>query len=167
MPVTLEVYNPALMRERAVNGGFELYTGTSKIPKSWKAVKFGAADGKDLKFKKAGKSSVKIVGAGAAKKTLTQTLPLSGAAGDTFLFSSWVKGSKLPKTGTCQVQVRFYNGASLKGTQIVTCPTAATFSWKQVQSAFKAPAPYTKVVTQIIYKKTLGTVWFDGVRLKR
>jgi len=160
-------FTTTAMVERAKNGSFETYIRTSRIPKDWKAVKFGLLDGKDKLVKKVGKVSVKIVGAGTATKTLTQTLTLGGAAGDAFAFSYWVKGSKLPKTGTCQIQVMLYNGAALAGpAQTVKCPTMATFNWKKMPTLnFTAPAAYTKVVIKITVKKTSGTVWFDGVSL--
>ena len=94
--------------ELAKNGGFKTYsTKTSKKTANWVAGKFGTLDGKNT-TKKYGMYSVKLTGAGTNTKTLTQTLVMSGLANNAFTFSYWVKGSALPKTGTCQAQAILY-----------------------------------------------------------
>jgi len=161
-------FTTAAMVERAKNGSFETYLRTSRIPKDWKAVKFGLLDGKDTLVKKVSKASVKILGAGTSTKTLTQTLSLRGAAGDAFTLSYWVKGSKLPKTGTCQVQVYLYNLTTPVGAaQTLKCPSAASLNWKKMTWNFTAPSAYTKAVIKITFKKASGAVWFDGISLMK
>jgi uncharacterized repeat protein (TIGR01451 family) len=159
------------MLEKAVNGGFNIYAGTSKIPTSWTAsTNFSATDGKDtiLANRKEGTASVKIANTTAVIKTLTQTLsPLSGAAGDPFIFSYWVKGSALPAAGLCQAQVLFYNGAALKGTKTLACGLTGTFAYKQKTLSFTAPTSYTSVKIVFTFSKATGTVWFDAVSLLR
>ncbi len=71
--------------ELAVNGGFNTYSGASKIPAGWTAAQFTANDGKDIVNKLEGSASLKITGRNPARtKTLTQTLTVSGAAGNAF-----------------------------------------------------------------------------------
>ena len=152
--------------EIAKNGGFETYIGTSKKPVSWVAVNFSTLDGKNTTHQ-AGKYSVKLTGKGTITKTLTQTLT-GGLKGDIFAFSYWVKGSALPKTGTCQAQVILYKTGGGTSTYTLKCPTTATtFTWKQMKLNFTASANYSKVVIKFTFKKTSGSVWFDGVSVKR
>jgi hypothetical protein len=155
-------------QERAKNGGFNTYSGTSKIPKYWvKSTTFASTDGKYTSIKKEGTASVRIIGAAGKVKTLTQTLSLSGAKGQPFNFSYWVKASAMPTTGSCYGQVLFYYETSLKGTKTLKCPTGATYTWKQVILNFAAPVTYNKVLIRFTYSKPSGNVWFDGVSLFR
>jgi hypothetical protein len=153
--------------EQGLNGGFNTYVGKSRIPKDWKASKFALTDGKDLKVKKEGTASVKIMGGTTATKTLTQTLALTGAAGDVLTLAYWVKGAALAKGGTCQADVTLYNGAAVVVKKIVKCPTTATFTWKKLTADFTAPGAFTKAVIKISFKKAGGIAWFDGVSLKK
>ncbi len=158
-------YEYVKMVQRAKNGGFNQY-GTGKIPTSWKAVNFSATDGKFTTTKKEGTASVKIAGASGKTKTLTQMLTtLSGAAGNAFTFSYWVKGSAVPKLGgLCQAQVLFYVDTAVKGTSIVKCPTG-NYNWKNVKLSFIAPVAYTKVAIKFTYSKASGTIYLDGASL--
>jgi hypothetical protein len=157
-------------KEQALNGGFNTYAGTSRIPKYWTAVNFATTDGKDITAanRKEGTASVKITNTAAKVKTLTQTLStLSGAAGDPFVFSYWVKGSVLPAAGLCQAQVLFYNGSALVGTKTLACGLTGTFAYKQRTLTFTAPTAYTKVMVKFTYSKASGTVWFDLASLSK
>jgi len=149
--------------QRAKNGGFNTYTGISKIPTSWKAVKFSATDGKITNVKKEGTASVRITGAGVTK-TLSQTLILNGSTGDAFTFSFWLKGSSIPSAGICRGQVLLYNGSTLKQTKTVNCPTG-TYGFQKKTVTFNASAAYTKVVIKFTYSKASGQVWLDAVSL--
>jgi hypothetical protein len=163
IPVTMTV----VRTERVKNGGFELYTGASKIPTSWfKSANFGALDGKTGLFKKAGKYSVVINGAPAKIKTLTQTLTLAGQKGNFLTFSYWTRANKLPTAGLCQAQVSLYNGTTPVATKTVKCPAGTTYAtWKQAKLGFSAPGDFTKAVIKFTYSKASGTIWFDGASL--
>jgi uncharacterized repeat protein (TIGR01451 family) len=157
-------------KQLLANGGFNTFAGATKIPTGWTAVKFASTDGKDTTAanRKEGTASLKITNTSAVIKTLTQTLsPLSGAAGDPFIFSYWVKGSALPAAGLCQAQVLFYNGAASVGTKTLACGLNGTFAYKQRKLTFTAPAAYTSVKIVFTYSKASGTVWFDLVSLLR
>lgn len=151
----------------AKNGGFNSYIGTSRIPKFWKASRFSATDGKNTTVKHEGVASVKISGAVGVVKTLSQTLNVSGPAGDRFIFSYWVKGSAIPKAGVCQAKVSFYNSATFKGAKILKCPSGANYPFKKMTLNISAPAAYTGIVITFTYSKPSGTVWFDGISLMR
>jgi hypothetical protein len=153
--------------ERAKNGGFNTYSGTSKIPKYWTMSNFSSTDGKYTSIKKEGSASVRISGAAGKTKTLTQTLSLSGAKGQPLTFSYWVKASAMPTAGSCYGQVLFYYGTSLKGTKTLRCPTGATYTWKQVKLNLTAPATYNKVLIRFTYNKASGRAWFDLASLLR
>jgi len=156
-----------VMKERSKNGGFETYVGASKIPTSWSAGNtFSTSDGKDINIHREGAASVKIVGAAGKTKRLAQTINLSGASGDKFVFTFWVKGNSIPATGLCRGEVQFYNGATLTQTKAINCSTGTTgFQKKSV--TFTVNAAYTKIVIRFTYSKASGTVWFDGVSLMK
>jgi hypothetical protein len=158
--------NYVAMLERVKNGGFNTYIGASKIPQYWTAAGFGATDGKDLVVKKEGAASVKIIGAAGATHTLTQTITLSGASGNPFTFSVWIKGSSIPAAGICRAQVLLYNGATLNLTKTINC-SSGTYGFQKKILSFTSSAPYTKVVIKFTYSKISGTVWFDAVSLMR
>ncbi|MBI5933362.1 MAG: choice-of-anchor D domain-containing protein [Chloroflexi bacterium] len=149
--------------ERAINGGFNTYSGTSKIPTNWvKSTNFSASDGKDTTVKKEGTASVKIIGQSGKTKTLTQTLNLSGASGSKLQFSYWVKGASVPAAGSCMAQVMFYNGPTLltSQTKTVNCGTV-TSAFQQKTLTFNTTAAFTSVKIVFTYSKASGTVWFD------
>jgi hypothetical protein len=158
------VYQP--YHELALNGGFNTYVGTSKIPQYWTAVNFATTDGKDIATKKEGAASLKIVGASGKTKTLTQTKSLNGASGHAFQFSLWVKGVSIPSAGLCQAQVLLYNGTTLKLTKTVTCPTG-TYAFTKKSLSFTTTSVYTKAVIKITYAKASGTVNFDAMSLMK
>jgi len=157
---TGEVYT--VNKERLTNGGFNLFSG--KIPTGWAASKFDATDGKTT-TKHEGSGAIKIVGTAVTKK-LKQTVNISGAAGEPFNFSLWIKGNQLPTKKPCQVQLKFYNGTTKVGSKTIKCATG-TYNWQQKTLSFNSPAAYTKVVVTFTFSKASGTVYFDGVSLLR
>jgi len=152
--------------ELALNGGFNTYVGTSKIPQYWTAANFATTDGKDTTVKKVGTASLKIAGASGKTKTLTQTKSLSGSSGDAFLFSFWVKGTSIPAAGVCEAQVLLYNGTTLKLTKTIACPTGL-YLFQKKSLSFTTTNVYTKAVIKITYAKSTGTVWFDALSLMK
>ena len=149
-----------------LNSGFEIYTGTSKIPTDWAASKnFSPLDGKNT-LRKFGAYSVKLNGAGTAVKTLTQTKNINGVAGDLFILSYWVAGSSLPSAGKCMGQVFLYNGTTLKAIKTLPCPSG-TYTFTQKKIILSAPTAYTRAVIKFTFSKTRGSVWLDAVSLMR
>jgi hypothetical protein len=164
---TIKVTN--VVDEVAKNGSFETYAGTAKIPTSWTQVGFASTDGKNTGFK-TGKYAVKIANTTAKVKTLTQTLtPFTGAIGQKFTFSYWVKGTTLPVTGLCQGQVLLYNGSSATPNKTVSlsCGKTGTFAYTLRTITFTTTAPFTKAVIKFSYGKANSSVWFDVVSLKK
>jgi uncharacterized repeat protein (TIGR01451 family) len=161
--LSLPVYAP---HEIVLNGGFNTFVGTSKIPQSWVAKNFSAIDGKITTVKKEGTASVKISNTAAVSKTLTQTLNLSGNSGDEFGFSFWARGTSIPVVGICRAQVFLYNGAVVITTKTVNCSTG-TYGFTQKNLNFISPGAYTKVVIKLTYAKATGTIYFDGLSLMR
>jgi photosystem II stability/assembly factor-like uncharacterized protein len=149
------------------NGNFEAYPSTiSKIPNYWTVAGFGATDGKFVSAKE-GKYAILITGSAGKTKSLTQTVTLTGKLADPFTFSYMIKSSLQPVTGTCQGQVAFYYGATLKGVKTLKCPTGSTYAWKKATLNFTAPAAYTKVVITFTYSKSSGSVWIDMLNLAK
>ncbi len=159
-------YTWTIQAERALNGGFNTYAGTSKVPTSWvKSTNWATTDGKDTSFKKDGIASVKIGGQTGKTKTLTQTLSLSGVTGDSFTFSFWERGSSIPAAGLCKAEVMLYQGTALKLTKTINCRTGTYNAFEKKTLTFNATSSYTKVVIKFTYSKASGTIWFDLVSL--
>ncbi len=152
--------------QRALNGGFNTYVGASKNPKFWVSHNFAGTDGKSLTVHSEGTASVRMNGTVGKTKTLTQTLNLSGSAGDQFTFSFKEKGNAIPADGLCRGQVRLYNGATLVNAKTINC-TPGTHAFQAHTLTFNASGSYTQVVIRFVYKNTSGTVWFDAVRLMK
>jgi CSLREA domain-containing protein len=152
--------------QRVKNGGFNTYVGTSKIPEYWTASNFKPTDGKDTTVHQEGTASVKIIGKSGVTKTLTQTIALSGTAGDKFSFSFQAKGNAIPTSGLCMGQVKLYNRAILVSTQTVNCATGI-YGFQLKTLNFTAPKTYNKVVVVFTYYKASGTIWFDAVSLMK
>ena len=152
--------------EVALNGGFNNYpTVTAKIPTNWVASKFAAGDGKDTLIKQEGTASIKITNTSLVTKTLTQTRSISGNAGSVFILSLWVKGQSIPTTlPAVKVVVTLYNGSTSVKSFTLNLPNG-TYAFVQKKLSFVAPAAYNKVVIQLSYGKSSGTVWFDGLSL--
>jgi hypothetical protein len=156
------------MEEIVKNGGFEFYPSISKIPTNWaKSSTFGVLDGKHIGFK-TGKYAVKIANTVTKFKSLSQSFTVStGAPGQNFIFSYWVKGTTQPVTGICQGQVLFYSGSVLKWTKTLPCGKTGTFGYTLKTSTFTSQTVYSKVVIKFTYSKANSAVWFDVVSLKK
>lgn len=154
--------------EKAINGGFNQYpSATAMIPSSWTAANFAALDGKDTTVVEEGTASVKISNTSAVQKTLTQTLSLSGAASDALKVSVWGMGQSIPSTaGQVQALVKLYNGTALVQTKTIPFPNG-TYGFTQMSLSFSAGGTYNKVVIQLVYSKSSGSVWFDELSLLR
>ena len=154
--------------ELAVNGGFNAYSGASKIPAGWTAAQFTTNDGKDTVNKLEGSASLKITGLILARtKTLTQTLTVSGAAGNAFTLSVWRSAHAIPVWDAgVQAQVLLYSGSVLKQTVSMAIPNGV-YNFTQQKTMFIATSAYTKIVIKLIYPKASGWVWFDGLSLLR
>lgn len=152
--------------EQTINGGFNVYSAlTPMIPSKWKAGSFASTDGKSTSVKMEGTASIKISNTFALKKTLTQVRTISGAAGDTFQLKVWTRGQNIPTTpGVARVVVKLFNGAVLIQSNVMAFPTG-TYGFKQNTITFTAIGPYTKLLVRLMYNKSSGKIWFDGLSL--
>ena len=156
---------PVVPVQRIKNGGFNNYTGTSKIPVNWSAIQFTSMDGKDTTIKKEGIASLKINGSAGKIKTFTQTIGLTGNSDETFTLSFYIRGVSLPTNGLCRVQALFYSQNILKLTKTINCPTGTNTAFQKKTLSFTTTSPYNKVLIKFTYTKPNGSVWFDGVSL--
>jgi hypothetical protein len=162
--------------ELLTNGGFNIYSGTSKVPQAWSALNFSMTDGKNTAKANVEEGSAAVqIGSQSPSltKNLFQAILFNGLQGDKFIFSFWVKGSAIPNTKSCVGQVLFYKNNPqtgpgtpylLVGQDIVQCPTG-TFGYVQKSLTFMAPAAYNRIVVQFNYSATSGMVWFDKASL--
>jgi hypothetical protein len=155
-----------VLQERTLNGGVNIYAGTSKIPTSWRAYQFGTNDGKDVNVKYEGTASVKIVGVAGLLKTLTQTASMAGSGGEAFTYSFRVRGKSIPTLGAiCDGRVILYKDGAAIYQKVVKCPTG-TFAFKKMSVTFTSPGAFDKVVVRFRFNST-GTIWLDALSLMK
>jgi uncharacterized repeat protein (TIGR01451 family) len=161
--LTLPVNTPFQI---ALNGGFNTYAGTSKIPQNWVAVNFATTDGKITTVKQEGTASVKIRNTSAVDKMLVQKLTMPGNKGDEFVLTFYVKGSAIPVAGVCRVEVELWGATARVTTQRVDC-SPGTYGFTQRILNFRSPGSYGTVYIRLVYEKATGTIYFDGLSLMR
>jgi hypothetical protein len=92
---------------------------------------------------------------------------ISGAAGNSIVFSFWVRTSSVPSAGTCRGVLRLFNGGTPVTTRTLNCPTGTSAGFVARSVTFTAPGAYTSARVIFTYSKAGGTVWFDLASLMR
>ncbi len=146
----------------ATNASFEAGT---KVPRFWRASRFGRTDGRSRLQKKFGAFSVQIAGT-TAVKSMTQSIPLSGAAYDSFVLSGWSRANKPRGAGIYELSARISYADGTSGLYRMSF-TKRTHNWEYKERAFVAAKDYVGVDVTLTYGKNAGTAWFDGVQLVR
>ena len=114
-----------------------------------------------------------ITGSPTVEKHLTQTVPISGSAGDSFVFSGWAwADNAVPEINTAdEDNPREFNITLTANYTDGTIGTAtAKFNpgcntWQYTAGAFAATKAYNSIELAIHYDHNANTVWFDGFQL--
>ena len=108
---------------------------------------------------------MKLVGENPRKvKTIRQVINKSGVAGDDFFLLAWSKALNVPNKGLRFI-VSWYDGTTLIGDKRIIWKEG-TYDFQNHGKYYSAPADYTRIVLEISYTQTSGTVWFDLVTFR-
>ena len=158
------------------NSGFEktTYTGGYYMPNSWTYGSSAAAATSNVTVtassSPAGANYMKLYGTPlAGNEYITQTIDVSGVAGDQYSFGGWAKSLAVPLTDAART---FEIRAELLGSDGTTVmetyhaqfePTIA--DWQYSMSGFYAQNAYSKIRITVDYAYQSNTSWFDGIQL--
>ena len=114
-----------------------------------------------------------LVGNPTAQNRVSQNIPVSGAANDTFVFAGWAKGNSVP-LGERDGHIRQF--AILMRFNYTDGSTSEYFSaqfnadstqWQYVAAAAVATKAYSSVTVYLAYDYNMNSVCFDGIQLFR
>jgi hypothetical protein len=145
-----------------LNPGFE--SGLT----SWTSTGFTANDKVVTTAPFEGTQSLQIVGAAGASKRVTQTIAVSGVAGNAYSLSgaSQTTGALALADDKYQVWVSFNNtDATVSAFGIDFTRTA--HGWQDLTKAFTTTKAYNSITVEVRYFKQSGTADFDGLSLRR
>ncbi|HWR96868.1 MAG TPA: kelch repeat-containing protein [Candidatus Methanoperedens sp.] len=158
-------YLPAGRSALAVaNASFEV---GPRIPRAWAGLGLATSDGRTTAAAKDGHASLRLVGSLAKDKILQQSVGVSGAAGDRFLFSAWSKATTVsPQGGSYKAIVKFFNRDGSETLKSLTF-SRGTHAWQLKKAVLTAPKDYDYAKVYLQLGKVRGTAWFDAVQLWR
>jgi RHS repeat-associated protein len=103
-----------------------------------------------------------VTGARGVEKRLSQSVQVSGKAGDVYSIGSWAKGYSVP-AGTFQIQAALINSS---GAQWATFDfNKASNDWQYVSGKFIANSDYSRIDIYYLYGNNANTAYFDGAQL--
>ncbi|WP_218092196.1 Ig-like domain-containing protein [Paenibacillus solanacearum] len=159
-----------------VNGGFEAYKSTSsdgwteRRPDGWKVVNLtGVAKATvDLDAQHDGTAALQLQG-GPKPTRSAVSQNVSVRENQFYEASAWVKTDQLVSNDAgATFRLQFYNAANANMNKHITFGSVkGTEDWTLVTHRFQAPAGATKMLFEIFIWNGTGTVWFDGVALRK
>ena len=110
-------------------------------------------------------------------KRYTQTVTVSGTAGDIFTFGGWAKAATVPLDSASMetrtdyprragIAVTLYNGTTAAGTSYVPVNEDVHY-WQFLSGKLTATGDYTSVEYAFVYENNGNEAWFDGAQLFR
>ena len=111
-----------------------------------------------------------ITGSPTAAKSISQTVTVSGSAGDTFVLSGWAKGDAAPLTDESrqfglQLTFNYTDGETSTQTVSFNPDCDSQNSWQYAATPAVADKAYSSVTVQLVYDYNVNTVYFDGIQL--
>lgn len=162
------------------NGDF---THTGSPTYSWTSTGFGSADGVTVQETGAPQldnNVIAIAGDWYTQKHLSQTVSISGSAGDSYVLSGWAKGNSVPlKTEngnarqfgmkltfhyTGEVPVDEETGEELPSEVTVNFNPDSGY-WQYASTPAVAAAAYDEITITLLYDYNCNTAYFDGIQL--
>lgn len=121
--------------------------------------------------------AIQISGEATKTKSYSQTIPLSGSAGDIVTFGGWAKCTTVDLAGMTYVnyygivrragiQVELFNGNTSVAVEYVPVNGDVEY-WQFLSGSVTAPEAYTSAVFSFVYDANANTAWFDGAQLFR
>ena len=121
-------------------------------------------------------SVLKLVGVGTSTKSYTQTISVSGSAGDDYSFGGWVKSGSVPlrnknypnspQKRRCGIKVRLLNGSTEVGSETLDANTDCQ-EWQFISGSLRAAEAYDTVEFSFVYDYNANVSYFDGAQLFR
>ena len=110
-------------------------------------------------------------------KRYTQTVTVSGTAGDIFTFGGWAKAATVALDSASMetrtdyprragIAVTLYNGTTAAGTSYVPVNEDVHY-WQFLSGKLTATGDYTSVEYAFVYENNGNEAWFDGAQLFR
>ena len=114
-------------------------------------------------------TALEVVGNPSATRQLTQTVKVSGNAGDTLVLTGWAKGDSAPLHGnrsfTLTATVKHTDGTS--GTPVSVNFNPGTENWQYAATPIVPKKAYSSVTVKLSYDYNINTAYFDGIQLYR
>ena len=122
-------------------------------------------------------NALHLTGKGMVSKRYTQTVTVSGTAGDIFTFGGWAKAATVPLDSASMetrtdyprragIAVTLYNGTTAAGTSYVPVNEDVHY-WQFLSGKLTATGDYTSVEYAFVYENNGNEAWFDGAQLFR
>ena len=121
-------------------------------------------------------SVLKLEGVGTSTKSYTQTISVSGSAGDDYTFGGWVKSGSVPLSNKnypnspqkrrCGIRVRLLNGSTEVDSETVDANTDCQ-EWQFISKSIRAAEAYDTVEFSFVYDYNANESYFDGAQLFR
>ena len=157
---------PTASRYNLVNNG-DFRNGTT----GWTTYGAGAVATVDPAAPQLDGTAYRITGDYTGTYTLTQTIAVSGAAKDAFVFSGWAKGRTAALKGLLNGMNKEYSlRFTFNNTDGTTTVKTVNFNhniadWQYVAAAAVAAKAYSSITIQIRYVTNANTVYFDGIQV--
>ena len=103
--------------------------------------------------------------------TLSQSIPVSGAAGDSYVFSGWAKGRSAALDGLLNgIDKEYALQLTFTNTDGTTTTETVQFNhnmphWQYAAAAAVAEKAYSGITVKAIFNNNANTVYFDGLQL--
>jgi len=109
---------------------------------------------------------LKIQGEYNKNKNASQTIPVSGVAGDSVVFSAWAKSASIPLSGQryASLDIRF-NYTDGDFSYHIANFNADSSEWQYLSFKAKANKAFSSVTIYVLYYLNVNTITFDGISL--
>ena len=115
---------------------------------------------------------MKLEGTLTGAKKLSQTVPVSGVAGDSYVIGGWAQADSVPlhtdnESREFGIRLIFNNTDGTKTTTVAqfNCDTNSTANWQYSAAAAVAAKAYSSIAVELAYDYNANTAYFDGIQL--
>ena len=112
----------------------------------------------------------KFTGNPTAAQSISQTVKINGAEGDTLILSGWAKGDSAPLTDEnrafgLKLTFNYTDGSAYAQTVSFNTSCDSRNSWQYAAIPAVAEKAYSSVTVELLYSYNVNTVYFDGIQL--